>query len=37
MYSNSWGNKTINQCWIQCGKEQGNDRLIDSLFVKEIL
>jgi len=36
MYSNSWENKTINQCWIQCGKEQGNDRLIDSLFVREI-
>jgi len=34
MYSDSWKYKTINQCWVQCGKQEGGDRLIDSLFVK---
>jgi len=32
VYSDSWENKSINQCWVQCG----GDRLIDKLFVREI-
>ena len=33
LYSNSWADKTVKKCWIQCGKKNSN-RSVDNLFVE---
>lgn len=36
VYSKSWANKSINQCWMQCGKNENKSRCMDTLFVKDL-
>lgn len=35
IYSDSWKEKTIYQCYLQCGKSKNKERIIDRLFVKD--
>jgi hypothetical protein len=35
IYSQSWTDKSINQCWLQCGKNQNKKRCIDTLFEED--
>lgn len=35
VYSNSWKDKSLSQCWVQCGKNLSKSRTIDLLFVKD--
>jgi hypothetical protein len=32
VYSNSWKDKTLSQCWVQCGGNDTKERAIDFLF-----
>jgi MoaA/NifB/PqqE/SkfB family radical SAM enzyme len=35
VYSSSWKNKSISQCWVQCGKNYTKQRAIEILFAKD--
>lgn len=35
IYSDSWKDKTVYQCYLQCGKNKDKQRYIDKLFVKD--
>lgn len=36
IFSDSWKDKSISMCWVQCGKSISKTRSIDGLFVKNI-